>query len=95
MGSKHGNGVGPGATSGGHGVLVANGGCEDRAERNQEDRDDQRHAPLRGTRRRAALATRERMTHAPARSAHAAISTMRTTLPQSSVSRVISTASGR
>ena len=82
-------GEGRGAAPRGHRVLVRDRGGDDGAERDQEDRDQQRDAALRVRRRRA------RTLPLTAARAHPAISMMRTILPQSSVSSVISTASGR
>ena len=71
-----------------HGVLVGNRGGDHGAERHEDDRHQQREAAL------AAGARQARVVAAHA-AAHAATSMMRTILPQSAVSMVISTASGR
>ena len=80
--------IGRSAAPRGRRVLVRHRGGDDGAERDQQDRHQQRNAALAA--RRTARAAR-----ALPEAIHPAISMMRTILPQSSVSRVISTASGR
>ena len=81
-------GIGRGAAPRAHRVLVRHRGGDDGAERDQQDRHQQRNAALAARRTaRVARALRDAI--------HPAISMMRTILPQSSVSSVISTASGR
>src|SRR5438874_4172693 len=81
-------GIGRGAAPRAQRVLVRHRGGDDGAERDQQDRHQQRNAALAA--RRTARAAR-----ALPEAIHPAISMMRTILPQSSVSSVISTASGR
>src|SRR5439155_18128691 len=81
-------GIGRGAPPRAQRVLVRHRGGDDGAERDQQDRHQQRNAALAARRTaRVARALRD--------ATHPAISMMRTILPQSSVSSVISTASGR
>ena len=79
-----------GAAPHGRRVLVRHRGGDDGAERDQQDRHQHRNAALAPRRMPRALAS-----HTLRCDPHPAISMIRTTLPQPSVSSVISTASGR